>query len=65
MFARYVNVSGITIGPHVDQLVTSTLSQADSNIIKQFCRHNWELKTAVRIIIGNTNYVSSSGTTDS
>jgi len=37
-------LSGITYEPRVDQLVKTTVALADSDMMMQLCRHNWELK---------------------
>jgi len=44
MFVRQVIVSGITLQPHVDQLVTSTLALTDSNMMMQLCCYYREVK---------------------
>jgi len=44
MFVSQVIFSGITLEPLVDQLVTSRLALADSNMMTQLCRHYWEVK---------------------
>jgi len=44
MFVSQVIFSGITLGLHVNQLVTGTPARADSNMMMQLCRHNWEVK---------------------
>jgi len=36
--------SGITLGPHVDQLPTRKLELVDSLLMTQLCRHYWEGK---------------------
>jgi hypothetical protein len=48
MFVSQLMISGITIGLHIDQLVTSMLALADSNIMMQLCSHNWEVKNLQR-----------------
>jgi len=45
LFVSQWILSTIALEPHVDQLVTSQLSLADSNMMTQLCRHNWEVKT--------------------
>jgi len=49
--AKYVNMivrqeilSGITLGPRVDQLVETIVALADSTMMMQLCRHNWKVK---------------------
>jgi len=56
MFVSQVIISGITLEPHVDQLVMTKVALADSTMMTQLCHHNWEVKkpSAVRIIIGLT-----------
>jgi hypothetical protein len=44
MFVSQVILSGITLEPRVDQLVTTKVTLADSNMMTQLCRHNWEVK---------------------
>jgi hypothetical protein len=44
MFVSQVILSGITLEPHVDQLVTIKVALADSNMMTQLCRHYWEVK---------------------
>jgi len=48
---KYVNMcvskvvlSGITLGPRIDQLVRTKVTLADSTMMMQLCRHNWEVK---------------------
>ena len=43
MFPRQVIFQAITLVPHIDQLVTSTISQEDSNILTQLYCHYWEV----------------------
>ena len=50
--AQYVNMivsqvilSGITLGPRVDQSVETVIALADSTMMMQLCCHNWEVKT--------------------
>ena len=44
MFVSQVILSGITLEPRVDQLVATTVTLADSNMMMQLCRPNWEVK---------------------
>jgi len=44
MFVSQVIFSGITLGPHVNQLVIGTPSLADLNMMMQSCHHYWEVK---------------------
>ena len=44
MFVSQVILSWIALEPRVDQLVTSQLALADSNMMTQLCRHYWEVK---------------------
>jgi hypothetical protein len=44
LFGSQVILSGITLEPRVDQLVTMTVALADSNMMIQLCRHYWEVK---------------------
>ena len=44
LFVSQVIFSGITLGPHVHQLVIGTPSLADSLLMMQLCRHYWEVK---------------------
>jgi hypothetical protein len=56
MFVSQVILSGITLEPSVEQLVTIKVALADSNMMMQLCRNSWEVKkpSVVRIIIGHT-----------
>jgi hypothetical protein len=44
MFVIQVILSGITFQPDVDQLVITTVTLAESKMMTQLCRHNWEVK---------------------
>jgi hypothetical protein len=44
MVVSQVILSGITLEPRVDQLVRATATLADSFMMTQLCRHNWEVK---------------------
>ena len=44
MDVSLVDLTRFTLEPRVDQLVTITVTLADSNIMMQLCRHNWEVK---------------------
>jgi hypothetical protein len=44
MFVSQVTHSGITLEPRVNQLVVTTVTLADSNMMTQLCRHNLEVK---------------------
>jgi hypothetical protein len=44
MFVSQVILSGITLEPHVDQLVKTTVALADSTMMMQLSRHSWEVK---------------------
>jgi hypothetical protein len=44
MFVSQVVLSGITLEPRVDQLVTIKVALADSNVMMQLCRNGWEVK---------------------
>ena len=44
MAVSQVILRGITLEPHGDQLVKTTVALADSNMMTQLCRHNWEVK---------------------
>jgi hypothetical protein len=44
MFVCQVIFSGIQLELHVDQLVATTVTLADLNMMMQLCRHNWEVK---------------------
>ena len=44
MVVSQVIFSGITLEPHVDQLVMTIVTLADSNRMKQLYHHNWEVK---------------------
>jgi hypothetical protein len=44
MFVSQVILSRITLEPHVDQLVKTTVALADSTMMMQLHRHNWEVK---------------------
>jgi len=44
MVVSQVMLSRITLEPHVDQLVMSTLVLVDSIMMMQLCRHYWEVK---------------------
>jgi hypothetical protein len=44
MFVSQVILSGITLEPRVDQLVTIKVALADSNMMTQLCRDSWEVK---------------------
>jgi hypothetical protein len=44
MVVSQVILSGITLEPRVDQLVVALAALADSNMMTQLCRHNWEVK---------------------
>lgn len=48
MFVSEVVCSGITLEPHVNQLVTSALELADSYLLMQSYRHYWEVKNNQR-----------------
>jgi hypothetical protein len=52
MFVSQVVLSGITLEPHVDQLVTRTLALADSNMKMQLCRHCLHLRLDVDDQVG-------------
>jgi len=56
MFVSQVILSGITLEPCVDQSVKTTVALADSTMMMQLRRHNWEVgkSSAVRILIGHT-----------
>ena len=45
MVVSQVIFSGITLEPRVDQLVMTTVALAESIMMTQLCRHNWEVKT--------------------
>ena len=44
MFVRQVILSGITLGPHVNQLVTKLYPLAKSSLMTQLCHHYWDVK---------------------
>jgi hypothetical protein len=44
MFVSQVILSGITLEPHVDQTVITTVALAESTMMMQLCCHNWEAK---------------------
>jgi hypothetical protein len=44
MFVSQVILSGITLEPRVDQLVTIKIALADSSMMTQLCRYSWEEK---------------------
>jgi hypothetical protein len=44
MFVSQVVLSGTTLEPRVDQLVTATVALADSGMMTQLCRHYCEVK---------------------
>jgi hypothetical protein len=44
MGVSQVILSGITLEPHVDQLVRTTVALADSTMMLQLCRRKWEAK---------------------
>jgi len=56
IFVSQVGLSGFTLEPRVDQIVTTTIALADSIKMMQICRHNWEVKkpSAVHMIFGHT-----------
>jgi len=53
MVVSQVVLSGITLQPRIDSLVTATVTLADSNMMTHLCHHNWDVKkpSAVRIIM--------------
>jgi len=66
VFVSWVILSGIILGPHVDQLVRHVLTSGfifDDAIMSPLLES--EKSSAVRIIIGHTYYILSSGTTHS
>jgi len=66
MFVSWVILSGIILRPHVDQLVKHTLISGfiyDDAIMSPLLGS--EKPSAVRIIIGHTYYILSSGMTHS
>jgi hypothetical protein len=44
MVISQVILSGITLEPRVDQLVTIKVALADSDMMTQLCRYDWEVK---------------------
>jgi len=44
MVVSQVIFSGITLGPHVDQLVTNMFALAKSSLMMQLFCHYWEVK---------------------
>jgi hypothetical protein len=44
MFVSQVVLSGVTLEPRVDQLAMIKITLADSDMMTQLCRHNWEVK---------------------
>jgi len=44
IFVSQVILRGITLEPRVDQLAKTTVALADSDMMMQLCRHNWEVK---------------------
>jgi hypothetical protein len=44
MVISQVILSGITLEPRVNQLVKTMVILADSTMMMQLCRHNWEVK---------------------
>jgi hypothetical protein len=44
MVISQVILTGITLEPRVDQLVKTTVALADSTMMTQLCRHDWEVK---------------------
>jgi hypothetical protein len=44
MVVTQVILSGITLEPRVDQLVMATAALADSLMMTQLCRHDWQVK---------------------
>jgi hypothetical protein len=44
MFVSQVILSRITLKRRVDQFVETTIALADSVMMMQLCRHNWEVK---------------------
>jgi len=44
MVVSQVILSGITLEPRVDQLVTIKVALADSLMMMQLCRHYWEVE---------------------
>ena len=44
-FLCQVILSGMTLGPCVEQLAVGTPVLTDSTMMMQLCRHYWELKT--------------------
>jgi hypothetical protein len=56
MVVSQVILSGITLELRVNQLVETTVTLADSTMMTQLCRLDWEVKNfqEVHIIIGHT-----------